>query len=278
VHLKDARTGVLILGEDERSFLAAIRSFGRAGFAVDVAWYNDLGNPALASKYIRERIDLPSPRHREQTWLATLNGLVQERDYDFVLPCHDAQVTPLQVHRQYLALPDRYALIPDAAFAIASDKGRTHALARQLEIPVPEQRVARSHSELARVAEALGYPLYLKPPCSVNPERPGVRREVIRLDDPGQIAVVPAADLREGYLAQEAVQGRGVGVEFWPPFSMSGCTSHRQAAAAAIGVAFRLMRRSSRIRSGSSRPCPTRAPAWWNSRFRKTAVCPTSWK
>ncbi len=41
---------VLVLGEDTRSFLAVIRSLGRAGLSVHTAWC-PLNSPALRSKY-----------------------------------------------------------------------------------------------------------------------------------------------------------------------------------------------------------------------------------
>ena len=47
------RTGsVLVLGADSRSGLTVVRSLGRAGIAVDMAW-PEAGSLALRSRYVR---------------------------------------------------------------------------------------------------------------------------------------------------------------------------------------------------------------------------------
>ncbi len=200
-----------MLGSDERSFLTSIRSFGRAGFAVDVAWYADEAGLALTSRYVRDRIALPPP-DPSGGWIEQVNRLVDERGYDFVMPCHEPQAVPLQEHAARLAQPERFALVPSPGFELASNKHELHAIARSCGVPVPEQIHVTSPQDILAAAHVLGWPLYLKPERTTEAANPLSRRDVERLDGPDQIAGIPAEALCRGYRAQRAVEGHGMGV------------------------------------------------------------------
>ena len=203
---------VLVLGEDTRSFLGTIRSFGRAGFAVDVGWV-DYRNPALASRYIQEVVPIPIYTPDSKAWLNELNRLVRERDYDFIVGCHDAQVLPLQYHRTELEHPERYALIPENAFSVSFNKQLTYELAYRLGIPVPAQRIAHSQADIAAAMSEWQCDLYIKPVRSTDIDNVAHQNAVIRVD---HLTPIPAFDdetLAEGLLVQQTVLGKGVGVE-----------------------------------------------------------------
>ncbi len=206
---------MLVLGEDSRSFLSTIRSFGRAGLSVDVGWARP-GLPAMASRYIDRSVEIAPYRTGESRWRDDLNRLMAERDYDFVIGCHDAQVLPLQHHRAGLDAVERYALMSPEAFAVAFSKAATHALAESLGVPVPPQRVFRRRDELdATIAAAIadGNDLYLKPMQSTRIDEVGRQYLVHRVGPRRPAPVIDDSQLEHGVLVQTTVPGRGVGVE-----------------------------------------------------------------
>ncbi|MFM1815426.1 MAG: hypothetical protein RLZ98_2121 [Pseudomonadota bacterium] len=214
-HPEAPMKSVLVLGHDSQSFLTSIRSFGRRGFAVDIGWF-DASNPVpLASRYIRDRIELQRFRaDGGDGWLDALNDLVADRQYEFVLPCHDEQILPLQANMARLRLSDRFGLINERAFRLANDKTRTRLLAAELGIPVPDEVSVTSRAGIRDAARAFGFPLYLKPTSSYVLGELHRRREVIRIDREHQIDCIEDCVLAEPLVVQRAVYGRGVGLEF----------------------------------------------------------------
>ena len=202
---------ILVLGSDTRSFLSAVRSFGRAGFKVDVGWV-DYRSPALKSHYINEVVIIPVYSQKSKAWINVLNCLVRERNYDFVVGCHDQQVLPLQYHRAELEQPDRFALIPDNAFDVSFNKKLTHELACKLGISVPEQYIAYSQANISSVMFDWQSVVYIKPLRSTNIDNVACRTEVIRVDHPDAIPSFDDETLKNGLLVQRAVMGRGVGI------------------------------------------------------------------
>src|SRR5262245_54363928 len=76
---------VLVLGDDTMSFLAIVRALGRRGLTVDVV-AEDLQSPALASRYINQRRDLPRYVGTGRDWEAATAALLEAEFYDLVLP------------------------------------------------------------------------------------------------------------------------------------------------------------------------------------------------
>ena len=87
----------LILGCDERAGLAVIRSLGRAGIEVDVAWPESPS--ATASRYVRTVFDLPDPKEPASRWLERLTDILGRHQYDLVIPCTDHAVIPIQQNK-----------------------------------------------------------------------------------------------------------------------------------------------------------------------------------
>ena len=119
---------VLVLGEDTRSFLAVIRSWGRAGLEVYTAWC-PLDSPALRSRYVRRNYVLPHYRSDDLEWLDAFCALLKKERFDLVLPCTDAVILPLQLHRERIESSGRVHLLSSGAYWTCANKGKTHALA-----------------------------------------------------------------------------------------------------------------------------------------------------
>lgn len=204
---------VLILGADTRAFLSVVRSLGRYGLEVDVAWC-PWDSPSLRSRYIRKVQSLPGYRSDDTAWLRSLAELMERESYDLVIGCNDACLLPLQQHRAEIEWAGRVDLLPDETFDICVDKQKTYDLAERLGIPVPRQRVIHSQAELEALGAEWGYPLVLKPRASVSLRDPSSKHSVVKIWGPADIG--PALrdfDLAQGVPVQENFIGRGVGVE-----------------------------------------------------------------
>jgi protein-tyrosine-phosphatase/predicted ATP-grasp superfamily ATP-dependent carboligase len=202
---------VLVLGQDNRSFLTVIRSLGRRGLEVHVAWA-PRDDPALDSRYIARVHDL-SPYAEDGKWKAELSRLMQQERFDLVIPTNDPSLLPLQLHRSHLEPFGRIALLVDRAFSVALDKVASYELAQELGIPVPRQIPVHDSSDAEWLISALGSPVVLKPHSSFSVENLVHRRSVRKAYDAAEIRAMLDSMLSEGAVtAQQFFVGRGIGV------------------------------------------------------------------
>ena len=204
---------VLVLGRDSRSFLAVVRSLGRRGASVHVAWCpaDDL---ALRSRYIAEIQDIPIPEAVSGPWVAALEELVRRERYDLIIPTNDEAVVALRAERARFADLARVYQLNERAFEVAYDKHATGELARELGIPFPEERLLSEAVDGPSLLAELGTPLVLKPRHSFDFDRVKWEHQVRKVRDERELDVAARALLDQGeVLAQRNVPGRGVGVE-----------------------------------------------------------------
>jgi len=219
---KIKRKKVLVLGFSAQSFLSVIRSLGRAGIEVHIAWHKEDGW-ALSSRYISKVHLIPPYRPDSEDWKTALIALMKTYSFDLVIPCHDETVVPLQRHREELERHGRIYTVSDQSFEILFDKIKTNRLARELGVNVPREIILekadleKARSKLA--AAGLGFPLILKPHTSYsgrglfgeNPERTLVKRAET-IEDLERFLEELAV---QGPVAvQEFFAGKGVGVNF----------------------------------------------------------------
>jgi protein-tyrosine-phosphatase/predicted ATP-grasp superfamily ATP-dependent carboligase len=204
---------VLVLGYDTRSFLSVVRSLGRAGIEVHVAWHQP-DSPAIRSRYITSAHELPPFQMDDDLWKMRLIELVDREKYDLIIPCHDSALAPLQQHRSDLEPHGRFYLVSDEAFATFSDKFRTAELARSLGIRVPREVLVNDLEELEKAISEFQYPVVLKPQASFNPRDPQFRREVSKVYGRDELMEAFHVLAQDGPVAlQENVLGGGVGLE-----------------------------------------------------------------
>ncbi len=207
-----AQTGkVLVLGDDTRSFLASVRSLGRAGLTVHVAPAN-FRSPSLASRYIAAIHDLPPWMRDGGDWLAAMRALLATEGYDLVIPCNETTLLPLARHRAELAPLARLAIPEDAAIDALFDKQATRALAERLGIPIAPGRALRTGENAEDVIAELGAPVLVKPRHSYTLERLATRGKVQVARNARHLAAIlagaePAATFLEGFFP-----GSGLGV------------------------------------------------------------------
>jgi protein-tyrosine-phosphatase/predicted ATP-grasp superfamily ATP-dependent carboligase len=203
---------VLVLGSDTRSFLAVVRSLGRAGLKVHVAWC-DPQSLAARSRYVFRHHDLPRFTPGEDVWLRAFRDLLVEWRFHLVVPCDDPSILPLAANREALeALAPIYLLNPEA-FDVTLDKGHTHALAAKLGIPVPRTAHAATLEQAKDVAREFGFPVIAKPPSSFTLSDTTTKRAVRTIADASELAALQEWFAADGALLQEFVAGHGAGVE-----------------------------------------------------------------
>jgi protein-tyrosine-phosphatase/predicted ATP-grasp superfamily ATP-dependent carboligase len=204
---------VLVLGSDTRAFLAVIRSLGRRGLSVHVAWCPP-DSVALRSRYVRRVHELPFPEAGPQAWIPALSDLLHRENFDLVLPCHDQVQIPLQLHRAAFEPWAPLVLLDDPVFRIVSDKVATSELARSLGIPVPRSLLVRSVEQIPAALDAFDYPLVVKPWASFTQEDLSNRNWVTKARSARSLRERLEALLPRGpVLLQENFVGIGVGVE-----------------------------------------------------------------
>jgi protein-tyrosine-phosphatase/predicted ATP-grasp superfamily ATP-dependent carboligase len=204
---------VLVLGRDERAFLAVVRSLGRGGLAVHVA-----GCPADAlarrSRYVARAHDLPAWAPGDSAWTEAIVALCRAERFDLIVPCNDPALIPLHRERTALEPLARLAIPSPSAFDTAFDKRRSGLLARDLGIPVPREETLAMPADPAAVAAAFGLPVVVKPRASFEAHDLSRKREVKVVRDADALARALAAyPPGAEALVQEVLPGIGVGVE-----------------------------------------------------------------
>ena len=204
---------VLVLGEDTLSFLAIIRSLGRFGLEVHVAWC-PLDAPALQSRYVKLVHRIPPYREETDNWIHAFQRVLRQQQFDLVLPTTDNTILPFQMYRAEFEPLARFCLLPGDTYRICFDKGETYKLAVQEAVPVPRQRVIRNVEEALECAKEFGYPLVLKPKRSAEGQNPNVRQVVRKgFNERELLELAKEMTANQEVLTQENFVGGGVGVE-----------------------------------------------------------------
>ncbi len=202
---------VLVLGDDTRSFLAVVRSFGRRGFGVDVCPF-DFSSPALASVYIRSVFHLPNYYFGAEQWVAELRKIIADGAYDFIVPCDDRSILP--IHRHLDRFGDApFALPNEDAIRIFNDKFETRQLAQACGVPVAAGRLLTEGDTPAGLAGEFGFPLAIKPRRSYDIDNMGMRNNVRIARDTDALRDILAMDgVASSRLVEAWLPGHGVGV------------------------------------------------------------------
>ena len=204
---------VLVLGRDDRAFLAVIRSLGRRGIEVHVAWCPP---DALArrSRYVAATHKLPPYSSTDDAWKQAFVRLCQQERFDLVVPTNDPTIMPLQTHRAEIEPHARIYLLDPEVFTVVFDKDRSHALARSLGIPVPRQLRVPLPADANAILAELPLPAVLKPRSSFRLDlldHKAVVHKVFRKED--LVRALPAFAGHGEVWLQEYCEGHGVGVE-----------------------------------------------------------------
>jgi len=203
---------VLVLGKDMRAFLTVIRSLGRGGHTVHVAWCPKAA-PALNSKYIKKAHKLAPYSNSDDSWMFQMIELFKKEKFDLVIPCHDDDILPLQKYRNELERHTRVYLLNERSFEYGFNKQKMNRLARSLRINLPKERIVYNLSELSRAFSELGPPLVVKPLSSFTLDDLNNKQFVVKIYQEEEIQDQKSDMLQKGrLLVQENFIGIGVGV------------------------------------------------------------------
>ena len=201
---------VLVLGSDTRSFLTVIRSLGRAGKQVHVAWCAR-GSLAKTSRYVTAVHDLERPP--ASSWVSQFRDLLDREQFDLVIPCNDPSILPL--HEQREALSDYPIYLVNAPiFETVMDKAAVNVIASKAGLKLPAEVIVRSNDEVSKI-EKLRPPYVLKPTQSFTARQLSSKNHVLTVKDLDSARKQIQAILQRTSVAvQEHFDGHGVGVEF----------------------------------------------------------------
>lgn len=151
---------VLVTAGAEKQALAAVRSLGRAGIAVDVV-ESKPDAPAFHSKYCRAHFTAPPNRDRA-AYAEFLLQRVRAARYTTVLPCDDVSAAILSEERAQFA-PYTTLLLPSVEnFRIATDKTALMRFALARGVPAPRTLFPEDRQAANRCAREIGFPLIVK--------------------------------------------------------------------------------------------------------------------
>jgi len=206
------RPKVLVLGKEDRAFLAVLRSYGRRGMEVHVCWVPP-ESLALFSRYVTKVHDIPAYSQTDDAWKHAFIAMCQREQFDLVVPTNDASIIPLQAHRAELEPHARIYFLNERAFDVCFDKGKTYDLARELGVRVPRQLVLPLPAPPDAIP-ADWYPIVLKSHSSFSLDNLKAKKFVRRVRRPEDLAEHLAYFEGEPELfVQEAFVGTGAGIE-----------------------------------------------------------------
>jgi predicted ATP-grasp superfamily ATP-dependent carboligase len=203
---------VLVTDGEQRAALAATRSLGRAGRRVIVAATRPR-SLAGVSRYAAKQAVVPDPLADPSGFADAVGRVVREQQVDVLLPIAEPAILAILDRRESFGAC-RVPFPTAEVFRRVSDKAAVLALAPEVGIAVPEQRILRSRAE-AGAAAALGFPLVLKPWRSVADGAEGRRSlTVLHAANHAELEARVAALPAEGFplLAQRRIAGPGVGI------------------------------------------------------------------
>ena len=207
------RPKVLVLGKEDRAFLAVVRSFGRRGAQVHLCWTppESLARHSKYVHHVHDEVPLYSPH--DDAWKQAFIDMCRAERFDLVVPTNDATIIPLQTHRRELEPHARIYLVPDRAFEITFDKAKTYELAASVGVPLPRQMLL----PLPVAPDAIDpswYPLVLKPNASFTLDDLQHKHFVRKVRQPEDLAEqIAFFEGEREVLVQPHFHGTGAGVE-----------------------------------------------------------------
>lgn len=205
---------VLVTDSDNRSALAAVRSLGRRGHTVFSAGARF---PSLAgvSRYSAGFTLYPDPSRNPEAFVEAIARIAAERQADVLLPM--TEITTLLTTQHSSRLPLSVA-VPFPAYANvrrANDKAEVLSLAADLGVPTPNTVVVNTPEDVMPAAEALPWPIVIKPSRSrVWDGHRWLSEPVKYAHSAQQLAELVKRVPRELFplLLQERIEGPGIGL------------------------------------------------------------------
>jgi predicted ATP-grasp superfamily ATP-dependent carboligase len=250
---------VLVTDAPSNANLAVVRSLGRRGIPVGVCGFEGEFNLSFHSRYVQERLHLPSPALDPAGFLESLQALLVTGKYPILFPTTERTIQLVAAHRERFPPWVRIPIAPREAIETVLDKEATLALAQRLGVPTPRTWCPEGPTALSGVLAEARYPVIVKP------RQTNFLGEDGHLHKTGYTIVPDAAGLARAYdqihrhvprpLIQELVEGGGAGIfSIWDHGVPRAWFAHR-----------RLREedpRGSRASAAMSVPCDPRLREW----------------
>lgn len=196
-----------------RMLLGVIRSLGRGGVQVHIAWH-DPSCVSLRSRYLHKAHSLPVYDEKDSAWKEALCKLMQREQFDLVLPCTDVDTLVCWRHKSELEKWGRVYTPNDVACRVLFDKHKTNELARSAGVRTPRELLVKEAQDAREALVEFGSPVVLKPRRTFDARNldsgPQVRKAYTR----GELDRFLPLMLESGPVAiQENFVGLGTGVE-----------------------------------------------------------------
>jgi predicted ATP-grasp superfamily ATP-dependent carboligase len=205
---------VLVLGKSDSSFLTVIRSLGRQGIAVHIAWCPP-DEVARRSRYVRAAHELPPFRPGDDAWKHAFLALCAREGFDLVIPTNDPTIIPLQEHRADLEPHVRIYLLNERAYRVGYDKQRSYEVCRDVGVRVPNHLILPVPADAEEVLRRFTLPVVVKARSSFRSENLGDRRRTrVARDRDGLRRWLGILDGRaDEVLIEEYFEGEGGGID-----------------------------------------------------------------
>ncbi|WP_284256053.1 hypothetical protein [Acidocella aquatica] len=105
---------------------------------------------------------MPYPRAGARALMERLESILEKEKIDFIIPCLDSEIMNYIELQGVLAHRGIKMMLPGKAAFLRRRKDALSLLCHRIDIPTPKTRMAHDAVELARFAEQIGYPIYVK--------------------------------------------------------------------------------------------------------------------
>jgi protein-tyrosine-phosphatase/predicted ATP-grasp superfamily ATP-dependent carboligase len=204
---------VLLIGEDTRVALAALRSLGRSGFRV-ILGTHDRESLALASRFSDERVELPDPMMGADAFARAVIAALGARRPALLLPAGDEVILPLLEMREDVERLCPLAVVDSEAYRTLRDRRRMLELARGTGLPVPMSMAVESLDEAKAAHASFRMPVALRPATGLTwMSGSGVERRPRHVTSAAELLRGVEEMLTGGaVLIEEEVPGQTVGI------------------------------------------------------------------
>jgi predicted ATP-grasp superfamily ATP-dependent carboligase len=188
--------GVLISDAQERSAAAACHILASGGYRVGAA-ASVLPAPGSWSRFCDQRFAVSDPREDGSRFAQEISEIVVRGEYAAVLPGGDASLLALSRHRDLFAGHVDLGLPAQKVVEACVSKAKLVEIASQAGLAAPETVLCETAEDARATAARFGFPLVLKPRCTVFEHNGSMRQRPSRIawDDPGLERQLPGFGL-----------------------------------------------------------------------------------
>ena len=159
---------VLVLDGRLIATIAIIRSLGQKGLDVTCGEEN-IYYPGFFSRYVKDRVTYPSPIKEPDLFMEKIFSIVQQKQYDLIIPVSDETTMLVSQYRDELS-KHVHVFTPDfEKILIARDKAKTMMFAIEKGVPCP-RTFFPDDCNFHRIKDEIEYPVLIKP-CVSNGAR-----------------------------------------------------------------------------------------------------------